>query len=85
MSEIQTVWKRDATQLSEIQNSFGFQTFTVYICIKWSRLVKYMQILLSLGFQIVSEIGNVGEWDTTELSEIQISSDFRHSLYCKAT
>ena len=29
----------------------------------------------------VSEIGTVWEWDTTELSEIQTSSDFRHSLY----
>ena len=31
--------------------------------------------------KIVSEIGTVWEWDTTELSEIQTSLDFRHSLY----
>ena len=33
------------------------------------------------GFQIMSEIGTVWEWDKTELFEIQTSSDFRHSLY----
>ena len=27
-------------------------------------------------FQTLSKIGTVGEWDTTELSEIQTSSDF---------
>ena len=31
-------------------------------------------------FQTVSEIETVWEWDTTELSEIQTSSHFRHSL-----
>ena len=40
-----------------------------------------MQILFSFGFQTASGIGTAWEWDTTELYEIQTSSDFRHSLY----
>ena len=31
--------------------------------------------------QTLSEIRTVWKWDETELSEIQTSSDFRHSLY----
>ena len=36
-----------------------------------------------MQFQTVSEIETVWEWDTTELSEIQTSSNFRHSLHLK--
>ena len=37
VSEIQTVWKRNATELSEIQTSSDFR-HSLYI--KWSKLVK---------------------------------------------
>ena len=55
----------------------------LFISVSEIQTLSSVKIFFKFGFQTekMSEIQIVWKWDTTELSEIRTSWDFRHSLY----
>ena len=53
---------------------------SLFISMSEIQTLKFRLDFLEFGFQTLSEIQTVWKQNASELSEIQTSSDFRHSL-----